>query len=155
MCDQNDIDQPKWANLKSAEDAFNFADKGGYPVLVRPSYVLSGAAMNVAHTPGELSLCLDAAAMGAAVRGEISILGRQIVEVKQEFGVSAFEPMLAGAPPAGSGGFGTKSSWQASVKSAPSSSRSSSGVKLKLTVILERTIETNPIKNIIGDTCAV
>ena len=38
----------------------------------------------------------EAFAMSAAVRGEISILERQIVEVKQEFGVSAFEPMLAG-----------------------------------------------------------
>jgi carbamoyl-phosphate synthase (ammonia) len=60
MCDRVGIDQPQWAPLTSKEDAFNFADKVGYPVLVRPSYVLSGAAMNVAYSAGELSMCLEA-----------------------------------------------------------------------------------------------
>jgi carbamoylphosphate synthase large subunit len=55
LMDSAGIDQPKWASLTSQDAAFNFADAVGYPVLVRPSYVLSGAAMNVAYTPGELN----------------------------------------------------------------------------------------------------
>ena len=58
LCDEHGIDQPEWSNLTSVEAAFDFADDVGYPVLVRPSYVLSGAAMNVAYTAGELNACL-------------------------------------------------------------------------------------------------
>uniref|UniRef100_A0A7S3PMP3 Carbamoyl phosphate synthase arginine-specific large chain n=1 Tax=Aplanochytrium stocchinoi TaxID=215587 RepID=A0A7S3PMP3_9STRA len=65
MCDKNGIDQPLWRRLTSQEDAFDFADEVGYPIVVRPSYVLSGAAMNVAYTPSELSRNLR-------VAGEIS-----------------------------------------------------------------------------------
>ena len=61
MCDAAGIDQPAWQNLTSVEAAFDFADEVGYPVLVRPSYVLSGAAMNVAYTAGELARCLQEA----------------------------------------------------------------------------------------------
>jgi len=61
VCDKNGIDQPAWRRLTSLEDAFDFADEVGYPVLCRPSYVLSGAAMNVAYTPGELSRNLELA----------------------------------------------------------------------------------------------
>ena len=61
MCDRNGIDQPEWADMTSVEEAFNFADKVGYPVLVRPSYVLSGAAMNVAYNAGELAVHLQQA----------------------------------------------------------------------------------------------
>ena len=61
MCDRNGIDQPEWADMTSVEEAFNFAEKVGYPVLVRPSYVLSGAAMNVAYNAGELAVNLQQA----------------------------------------------------------------------------------------------
>ena len=47
MLDQLGIDQPAWKELTSMEDMHEFIEKVGYPVLVRPSYVLSGAAMNV------------------------------------------------------------------------------------------------------------
>jgi len=60
-CDRFGIDQPKWSELTSSEEAFNFADSVGYPVLVRPSYVLSGAAMNVAYNAGELAHNLQVA----------------------------------------------------------------------------------------------
>ncbi|CAG8558306.1 12125_t:CDS:2 [Funneliformis caledonium] len=50
ILDQIGVDQPEWKELSSAEEAEKFADKVGYPVLVRPSYVLSGAAMNVCYT---------------------------------------------------------------------------------------------------------
>ncbi|ORY48947.1 large subunit of carbamoyl phosphate synthetase [Rhizoclosmatium globosum] len=49
VLDSIGVDQPAWKELSSVEDALQFADGVGYPVLVRPSYVLSGAAMNVAH----------------------------------------------------------------------------------------------------------
>ncbi len=49
MLDQLGIDQPAWKELTSLEDIKSFIDKVGYPVLVRPSYVLSGAAMNVCY----------------------------------------------------------------------------------------------------------
>jgi carbamoyl-phosphate synthase large subunit len=54
MLDKIGVDQPAWKELTSVEAAFAFAEDVGYPVLVRPSYVLSGAAMNVAYTPDAL-----------------------------------------------------------------------------------------------------
>ena len=54
LCDELSIKQPKWAKLKTLNEAVTFAQKIGYPVLVRPSYVLSGAAMNVAFTSEDL-----------------------------------------------------------------------------------------------------
>ncbi len=61
MLDQLGIDQPKWSALTSMDDVKAFIDKVGYPVLVRPSYVLSGAAMNVCHDFDELQRFLAAA----------------------------------------------------------------------------------------------
>ncbi|PVU98490.1 hypothetical protein BB559_001537 [Furculomyces boomerangus] len=49
ILDSIGVDQPAWKELTSFDDAKKFADEHGFPVLVRPSYVLSGAAMNVAH----------------------------------------------------------------------------------------------------------
>ena len=61
MLDKLGIDQPKWSALTSTEDVQKFIDEVGYPVLVRPSYVLSGAAMNVCHDDDELRRFLEAA----------------------------------------------------------------------------------------------
>ena len=61
MLDQLGIDQPKWSALTSMDDVRKFIDEVGYPVLVRPSYVLSGAAMNVCHNDEELKRFLAAA----------------------------------------------------------------------------------------------
>ena len=61
MLDKLGIDQPKWSALTSMEDVQKFIDEVGYPVLVRPSYVLSGAAMNVCHDDDELRRFLEAA----------------------------------------------------------------------------------------------
>jgi carbamoyl-phosphate synthase/aspartate carbamoyltransferase len=55
MLDEIGVDQPQWKELTSFGEALAFCDSVGYPVLVRPSYVLSGAAMNVASTGDELS----------------------------------------------------------------------------------------------------
>ena len=54
LCDSLRIDQPEWKELVSVDDAKRFAERAGYPVLVRPSYVLSGAAMKVAYHPEAL-----------------------------------------------------------------------------------------------------
>ena len=61
MLDKLGIDQPKWSALTSMEDVQKFIDEVGYPVVVRPSYVLSGAAMNVCHNDDELRRFLEAA----------------------------------------------------------------------------------------------
>jgi carbamoyl-phosphate synthase large subunit len=62
LCDNLAIDQPRWKELSSTEDIFEFADRIGFPVLIRPSYVLSGAAMNVVSNRNELSHYLELAA---------------------------------------------------------------------------------------------
>ena len=55
MLDQLEIGQPEWSKLSTIQDALQFANKVGYPVLVRPSYVLSGAAMAIATDDFELT----------------------------------------------------------------------------------------------------
>ncbi|KAE8740857.1 CAD protein [Frankliniella occidentalis] len=61
MLDRIGIGQPRWKELTNLESAKSFCDEVGYPCLVRPSYVLSGAAMNVAHTPQDLETYLNTA----------------------------------------------------------------------------------------------
>ena len=63
MCDMLSVDQPKWKELSSTDDIFEFVDRIGFPVLIRPSYVLSGAAMNVVSNRNELSHYLDLATL--------------------------------------------------------------------------------------------
>ena len=62
MLDQLGIDQPAWQELTNLDDVKGFIQRVGYPVLVRPSYVLSGAAMNVCYDDSELETYLKAAA---------------------------------------------------------------------------------------------
>lgn len=62
MLDSLGIDQPRWRELTSLEDINEFVEEVGYPVLVRPSYVLSGAAMNVCSNDEELEKFLKLAA---------------------------------------------------------------------------------------------
>ena len=62
MCDRLGIDQPRWRELTSMKDIHQFVDEVGFPVLVRPSYVLSGAAMNVCSNNDELERFLKLAA---------------------------------------------------------------------------------------------
>ncbi len=62
MLDRLGIDQPRWRELTSLEDINDFIDEVGFPVLVRPSYVLSGAAMNVCHNQEQLTRFLQLAA---------------------------------------------------------------------------------------------
>jgi len=62
LLDQLSIKQPEWNALTTKEEAFEFAQKVGYPILVRPSYVLSGAAMRVSYDETTLKDTLDLAA---------------------------------------------------------------------------------------------
>ncbi|KAL4813438.1 Aspartate carbamoyltransferase [Aspergillus spinulosporus] len=62
MLDRIGVDQPAWKELTSIEEAREFCDKVGYPVLVRPSYVLSGAAMNTVYSEHDLASYLNQAA---------------------------------------------------------------------------------------------
>ncbi|KAH9257728.1 carbamoyl-phosphate synthase, large subunit [Batrachochytrium salamandrivorans] len=86
MCDEEGIDQPRWSRLTSTEAAFDFADEVGYPVLVRPSYVLSGAAMNVAWTPAMLSYHLKIA---GDVSDEHPVVISQFIENGREIDLDA------------------------------------------------------------------
>jgi len=62
ILDEMDIDQPEWIEVSDLESAKEFADRVGYPVLIRPSYVLSGAAMSIVLSEHELDEYLKKAA---------------------------------------------------------------------------------------------
>ncbi|UPX19105.1 Carbamoyl-phosphate synthase [Ascochyta rabiei] len=62
MLDRISVDQPAWKELTSIEEATEFCDRVSYPVLVRPSYVLSGAAMNTVYSQHDLANYLNQAA---------------------------------------------------------------------------------------------
>ncbi|WP_301393855.1 carbamoyl-phosphate synthase (glutamine-hydrolyzing) large subunit, partial [uncultured Duncaniella sp.] len=62
MLDRLGVDQPRWRELTSMEDINSFIEEVGFPVLVRPSYVLSGAAMNVCYNQEQLTRFLRLAA---------------------------------------------------------------------------------------------
>ena len=81
MLDQLGIDQPAWQELTSLEDVKEFVDKVGYPVLVRPSYVLSGAAMNVCYNEEELANFLK---MAAEVSKEYPVVVSQFLQDTKE-----------------------------------------------------------------------
>ncbi|CAG8520127.1 4691_t:CDS:2 [Paraglomus occultum] len=84
--DKIGVDQPEWKELTSAAEAENFAEKVGYPVLVRPSYVLSGAAMNVCHTKEALHRNLVEAASVSPLH---PVVITKFIEGAQEIDVDA------------------------------------------------------------------
>ncbi|HQF42735.1 MAG TPA: carbamoyl-phosphate synthase (glutamine-hydrolyzing) large subunit [Ignavibacteriaceae bacterium] len=61
ILDEIEVDQPEWKEVTKLEEAKSFAEKVGYPVLIRPSYVLSGAAMSIVLTEDELEFYLKKA----------------------------------------------------------------------------------------------
>ncbi len=75
------IDQPAWQELTSLDDMKAFIDKVGYPVLVRPSYVLSGAAMNVCHNEEQLTRFLE---MAREVSKEYPVVVSQFMQETKE-----------------------------------------------------------------------
>ena len=62
VVDRLGIDQPRWKEMTTLSDIHRFIDEVGFPVLVRPSYVLSGAAMQVCYSADDLTSCLERAA---------------------------------------------------------------------------------------------
>ncbi len=62
LCDELGVDQPEWIEAMSLDSVLEFAERVGYPLLVRPSYVLSGAAMDVAQNEAQLRSVLERAA---------------------------------------------------------------------------------------------
>ena len=81
MLDRLGIDQPAWQELTSLEEVQSFVDKVGYPVLVRPSYVLSGAAMNVCHDNEQLR---DFLKMAKDVSKEFPVVVSQFLQRAKE-----------------------------------------------------------------------
>ena len=81
MLDQLGIDQPAWQELTSLEDVEKFVEKVGYPVLVRPSYVLSGAAMNVCYDEEELKRYLQ---MASEVSKQYPVVVSQFMQETKE-----------------------------------------------------------------------
>ena len=81
MLDQLGIDQPRWRALTSMDDVKEFVAEVGYPVLVRPSYVLSGAAMNVCYDDDELERFL---AMASDVSKEYPVVVSHFMQETNE-----------------------------------------------------------------------
>ncbi|PKI83760.1 Carbamoyl-phosphate synthase [Malassezia vespertilionis] len=86
MLDKIGVDQPMWKELTSLEDAYNTCARFGYPVLVRPSYVLSGAAMNVVYSPEDLSSYLSQA---SAINREHPVVITKYLEGAKEIEMDA------------------------------------------------------------------
>jgi carbamoyl-phosphate synthase large subunit len=86
ILDSIGVDQPAWKELTSLKEAEDFADSVGYPVLVRPSYVLSGAAMTVIRSQAELADKLTAA---ANVSPDHPVVITQYIDGAQEIDVDA------------------------------------------------------------------
>ena len=86
MLDSLDVDQPRWKELSSKDDINEFVDRIGFPVLVRPSYVLSGAAMNVVSNKTELSHFLD---LATQVSKQHPVVVSEFIENAKEIEVDA------------------------------------------------------------------
>ena len=83
MLDKLDVDQPAWRALTSFDDIKEFVDEVGFPVLVRPSYVLSGAAMNVCYSFEELERFLK---MATEVSKDYPVVVSQFMQDTKEIG---------------------------------------------------------------------
>lgn len=86
ILDSINVGQPEWSELTSVDEAKAFANKVGYPVLVRPSYVLSGAAMNTIHNEHELE---DKLTLASAVSPDHPVVISKFIEGAEEIDVDA------------------------------------------------------------------
>ena len=86
MLTENGINQPEWSALTSMDDIEAFVDRVGFPVLVRPSYVLSGAAMNVCSNRDELERFLK---LAANVSAEHPVVVSKFIEHAKEIEMDA------------------------------------------------------------------
>ena len=86
LLDRLKIDQPRWARLSTIEEIHRFVDLVGYPVLIRPSYVLSGAAMNVVSNAEQLEHFLE---MAVNVSKEHPVVVSEFIEEAKEIEIDA------------------------------------------------------------------
>lgn len=86
LCDDLQIDQPRWRELTSVGEIMGFVDEVGFPVLVRPSYVLSGAAMNVVSNRDELEHYLN---LAAKVSKQYPVVVSEFIEQAKEIEIDA------------------------------------------------------------------
>ncbi len=86
MCDMLGVDQPRWRELRSFEEINRFIKDIGFPVLIRPSYVLSGAAMNVVSNSSELVHFLE---LAASVSKEHPVVVSEFIEYAKEIEIDA------------------------------------------------------------------
>ncbi len=86
LLDRLGIDQPRWKELSSLEEIYQFVDEVGFPVLVRPSYVLSGAAMNVVSNREELEGFLT---LAARVSKQYPVVVSEFIEQAKEIEIDA------------------------------------------------------------------
>jgi carbamoyl-phosphate synthase large subunit len=86
LCDKLGIDQPRWKELTSMEEINEFVDLVGFPVLIRPSYVLSGAAMNVVSNKEEMEHFLKVA---ARVSKQYPVVVSEFIENAKEIEIDA------------------------------------------------------------------
>ncbi len=86
MLDKLGIDQPRWKELTNMEEIYGFVEEVGFPVLVRPSYVLSGAAMNVVSNSEELEGFLS---LAAKVSKQYPVVVSEFIEQAKEIEIDA------------------------------------------------------------------
>lgn len=86
MCDTLGVDQPRWQELTSLREIDKFIDGIGFPVLIRPSYVLSGAAMNVVSNRSELVHFLE---LASSVSKEHPVVVSEFIEYAKEIEIDA------------------------------------------------------------------
>ena len=86
LLDELGIDQPRWKELSSMKDIYGFVDEVGFPLLVRPSYVLSGAAMNVVSNREELEGFLT---LASRVSKQYPVVVSEFIEQAKEIEIDA------------------------------------------------------------------
>jgi carbamoyl-phosphate synthase large subunit len=86
ILDKLEIDQPRWIESSTVKDVFDFTKEVGFPVIVRPSYVLSGAAMNIVSNRSELDHFLE---MAAQVSKQYPVVVSKFIEDSKEIEMDA------------------------------------------------------------------
>jgi carbamoyl-phosphate synthase large subunit len=86
LCDRLKIDQPRWKELTSIKEIYEFVDAVGFPVLIRPSYVLSGAAMNVVSNKDEMEHFLN---LAAEVSKQYPVVVSEFIQQAKEIEIDA------------------------------------------------------------------
>ncbi|MBQ4278424.1 MAG: carbamoyl-phosphate synthase (glutamine-hydrolyzing) large subunit [Rikenellaceae bacterium] len=86
MLDRLGIDQPRWREMTTIDDIYRFVDEVGFPVLIRPSYVLSGAAMNVVSNRDELEYFLT---LATSVSKQYPVVVTEFIENAKEVEIDA------------------------------------------------------------------